>query len=162
MAAAAIDLCASRDGGATWDIEQEGLHAAYCSAVAFVGEDVFVSASEHHFATQGGVYRRRVDGHDSLVAVGGLPTWTEGIVDTGCIATRGPEVAIADARGNLYVSADTGYSWSRRASELPAPSSVLIVGETRIDGPPPEGEHRLGQQNGRCLTGIEPERLPSR
>jgi photosystem II stability/assembly factor-like uncharacterized protein len=127
MAAAAIGLCTSRDGGATWDIEQEGLHASYCSAVAFVGESVFVSASEHHFATQGRVYRRRLDGHGSLVAVGGLPTWTEGIVDTGCIATRGPEIAVADAKGNLYVSADTGHSWSRRASDLPAPSSVLIV-----------------------------------
>jgi hypothetical protein len=126
MAAAAIGLCTSRDGGATWDVEREGLHAAYCSAVAFAGDDVFVSASAHHFAAQGAVYRRRVDGHDSLVAVG-LPAWTEGIVDTGCIATRGSEVAVADAKGNLYVSADTGRSWSRRASDLPAPSSVLIV-----------------------------------
>ena len=128
MAAAAIGLCTSRDGGATWDVEREGLHSAYCSAVAFAGDDVFVSASAHHFAAQGAVYRRRVDGHDSLVAVGGgLPAWTEGIVDTGCIATHSSEVAVADAKGNLYVSADTGRSWSRRASDLPAPSSVLIV-----------------------------------
>jgi hypothetical protein len=69
-----------------------------------------------------------VDGHDSLVAVGGgLPAWTDGIIDTGCIATRGPAVALADVKGNLYVSADTGRSWSRRASGLPPPSSVLIV-----------------------------------
>jgi hypothetical protein len=128
MAAAAIGLCTSRDGGVTWDVEQEGLHASYCSAVAFAGNDIFVSASVDHFAAQGAIYRRRVDGHDSLVAVGGgLPEWTEGIIDTGCIATRGSAVAVVDRKGNLYVSADTGRSWSRRASGLPPPSSVLIV-----------------------------------
>jgi hypothetical protein len=128
MAAAAVGLCASNDGGATWNIEQQGLHASYCSAVAFAGDDVFVSASVDHFAAQGAIYRRRVDGHDSLVAVsGGLPAWTDGIIDTGCIATRGSAVAFADQKGNLYVSADTGRSWSRRASGLPSPSSVLIV-----------------------------------
>jgi hypothetical protein len=127
MAAAAIGLCVSRDDGMTWDVEQEGLHASYCSAVAFAGDDVLVSASVDHFAAQGAVYRRPVDGHDSLVAVGGLPAWTDGIIDTGCIATRGSAVALADRKGNLYVSADTGHSWSRRADGFPAPSSVLIV-----------------------------------
>jgi hypothetical protein len=128
MAAAAIGLCASRDGGLTWDVEQEGLHASYCSAVAFAGDDVLVSASVDHFAAQGAIYRRPADGGDSLVAVGGgLPAWTEGIVDTGCIATRGSAVALADRKGNLHVSADTGRTWSRRATDLPSPSSVLIV-----------------------------------
>ena len=59
MAAAATGLFSSRDGGVTWDVEQEGLHASYCSAVAFAGDDVFVSASADHFAAQGAVYRRR-------------------------------------------------------------------------------------------------------
>jgi hypothetical protein len=128
MAAAAIGLCVSRDGGVTWDVEQEGLHASYCSAVAFAGDDVLVSASVDHFAAQGAIYWRRVDGHESLVAIGGgLPAWTDGIIDTGCIATRGPAVALVDQRGNLYVSADTGRSWSRRASGLASPSSVLIL-----------------------------------
>jgi hypothetical protein len=128
MAAAAIGLCISRDGGLTWDVEREGMHASYCSAVAFVGDDVLVSASVDHFAAQGAIYRRRVDGHDSLAAVGGgLPEWIEGIADTGCIATGASAVALADRKGNLYVSADTGRSWSRRAGGLPAPSSVLIA-----------------------------------
>jgi hypothetical protein len=128
MAAAAVGLCASRDGGVTWDVEQEGLHASYCSAVAFAGDDVLVSASVDHFAAQGAIYRRPVDGHDSLVAVGGgLPAWIDGIADTGCIATGGSAVALADRKGNLYVSADTGRSWSRRADGLPPPSSVLIA-----------------------------------
>jgi photosystem II stability/assembly factor-like uncharacterized protein len=128
MAAAAIGLCTSRDGGMTWNVEQEGLHASYCSAVGFAGDDVFVSASVDHFAAHGAIYRRRVDGHESLAVVGGgLPKWTDGIVDTACIATRGPAVAFADRNGNLYISTDTGRSWSRRADGLPAPSSLLIV-----------------------------------
>ena len=128
MAASASGLCISRDGGMTWDVQHEGMHAAYCSAVAFLGDDVLVSASVDHFAAQGAIYRRRVDGHDSLVAVGGgLPTWIEGIADTGCIATSGPAAAIADRNGNVYISTDTGRSWSRRGNGLPTPSSVLIV-----------------------------------
>ena len=128
MAAAAIGLCASRDGGATWTVEQAGLHASYCSAVAFAGDDVLVSASTDHFAAQGAIYRRTVDGDGPLVAIaGGLPAWIDGIADTGCIATHGSAAALADRKGNLYVSADVGRSWSRRADGLPAPSSLLIV-----------------------------------
>lgn len=127
MAAAAIGLCTSRDGGMTWNVEQEGLHASYCSAVAFTGDDVLVSASVDHFAAQGAIYRRRVDGGPLVAVGGGLPARIDGIADTGCIATRGSAVAVADRGGNLYVSADTGHSWSRQAAGLPTPSSVLIV-----------------------------------
>lgn len=128
MAAAAIGLCSSRDGGATWDVEQGGLHASYCSAVAFAGDDVLVSASVDHFAAQGAIYQRRVDGHGPLAAIGGgLPEWTVGIIDTGCIAAFGSAVAIADQGGNLYVSADAGRNWSRQAEGLPPPSSVFIL-----------------------------------
>jgi len=128
MAAAAIGLCTSRDGGRTWDVEQEGLHASHCSAVAFAGDDVLVSASVDHFAAQGAIYRRPVDGPGPLVTIaGGLPKWIGGIADTGCIATHGAAVAIADRNGNLYVSGDTGSSWARRADGLPRPSSALIA-----------------------------------
>jgi hypothetical protein len=128
MAAAAIGLWVSHDGGVTWNVEQEGLHAPYCSAVAFAGDDVLVSASLDHFAAQGAIYRRRVDGQGTLVAVrDGLPAWTDGIVDTGCIATGGSAVAFADQAGNLYLSPDVGRSWSRRANGLPPPSGVLLV-----------------------------------
>jgi hypothetical protein len=52
IAAAAIGLCISRDSGATWTVEQEGLHASYCSAVAFSGNDILVAASESPFAAR--------------------------------------------------------------------------------------------------------------
>lgn len=128
IAAAAIGLCISRDGGATWTVEQDGLHASYCSAVAFSGNDILVAASADHFATQGAIYQRPIDGHGRLVPVGGgLPRWIDGIADTGCIATRASALAVADRASNLYVSADAGRTWSRRADGLPTTSSVLIV-----------------------------------
>jgi hypothetical protein len=126
-AASAIGLCISRDAGKTWMIERDGLHAAHCSAVAFSGEDVLVSASTGPFAAEGKIYRRslRPDGH--IVAVeDGLPMWMNGIADTGCIATNGSTIAVVDRGGTLYLSTELGVAWSRSSSELPTPSSVLV------------------------------------
>jgi hypothetical protein len=128
IAAAAMGLCISRDGGATWSVEQQGLHAPYCSAVAFSGNDILVAAAADHFATQGAIYRRPIDSEGPLVPVGrGLPRWIDGIADTDCIAARGSSVAVADKGGNLYASVDAGRTWSHRAQGLPAVSSVLVI-----------------------------------
>ena len=127
IAAAANGLCISRDGGVTWTVEQEGLHASYCSAVAFSENDILVSAATDHFAAQGAVYRRPMDGKSPLQPVRGLPRWLGGIVDTGCIATLGSSVAVADKAGNLYASADAGNSWLHRDNGLPMMSAVLLM-----------------------------------
>src|SRR6185436_8553239 len=79
IAAAAVGLCISRDGGATGTVESEGLHAPHCSAVAFGRNDIFVSASVDPFSAQGAVYRRPIDGAGPLQPLGGgMPRWTEG------------------------------------------------------------------------------------
>jgi hypothetical protein len=127
IAAAAIGLCVSRDGGASWTVERQGLHASYCSAVAFAEDDILVAAATDHFASQGAVYRRRLAGKGALQPAAGLPRWLAGIADTGCIAARGSALAIADKGGNLYVSADAGGSWVHRDRGLPAMSSVLVT-----------------------------------
>jgi hypothetical protein len=128
IAAAATGLCISQDGGATWRIEREGLHAHYCSAVAFAGTDVVVAASEDHFAARGGVYRRPLEEPGPLSPVGGgLPQWLDGIVDTACMATHASTLALADRGGNVYRSNDTGLTWSRIAERLATPSCVFIV-----------------------------------
>ena len=128
IAAAAIGLCVSHDGGATWQVEQDGLHASYCSAVAFLGDDILVSASTDHFATQGALYRRPIGERRPLVPIGdGLPRWSNGIADTRGIATHDSAAAVADRAGNLYVSTDGGCTWELRASGLPTPSSVVIA-----------------------------------
>jgi photosystem II stability/assembly factor-like uncharacterized protein len=127
IAAAAIGLCISSDAGRTWTVEQEGLHASYCSAVAFSENDILVAASTDHFAARGAVYRRPIDGNSPLQPVGGLPRWLGGIVDTGCIATIGSAIAVADKAGNLYVSVDAGHSWVHRDNGLPMMSAILLA-----------------------------------
>jgi photosystem II stability/assembly factor-like uncharacterized protein len=127
VAASAIGLCISRDAGATWTIERDRLHASYCSAVAFSGDDILVSASTDHFAAQGRIYRRPIRPDGNTVAVeDGLPAWINGIADTGCIATNGSTIVVVDRAGTLYLSSEFGLAWSRSSSELPTPSSVLI------------------------------------
>jgi hypothetical protein len=127
VAASAIGLCISRDAGVTWSIERDGLHASYCSAVAFSGDDILVSASTDHFAAKGKIYRRPIRPDGRIEAVeDGLPVWTSGIVDTGCIATNGPTIVVVDRAGVLYLSTEFGLGWSRSSRGLPIPSSVLI------------------------------------
>jgi hypothetical protein len=126
-AASAVGLCISRDAGATWTMERDGLHATHCSAVAFSGDNILISAATDQFAAEGRIYRRPVKPDGSLMAVeNGLPTWLNGIVDTGCIATNGSTIVVVDRAGTLYRSSDFGLAWSRGGSELPTPSSVLI------------------------------------
>jgi photosystem II stability/assembly factor-like uncharacterized protein len=127
VAAAAIGLCISRDRGATWTVEQQGLHASYCSAIAFSADDILVAAADDHFASRGAVYRRSINGRHALEPIAGLPKWLDGITDTGCIAARGSTLAVADKGGHLYVSLDGGSSWLLRDDRLPAISSLLIL-----------------------------------
>jgi hypothetical protein len=126
VAAAAVGLCISRDSGASWVIEKEGLHAPHCSAVAISGENIFISASKDPFAEQGRLYRRslKLDGRLAPVE-GGMPRWTGGIVDTGCIAASGSSIVVVDRAGNLYVSEDFGQAWSCRSTGLVNPSGVI-------------------------------------
>jgi BNR/Asp-box repeat len=128
IAASAVGLCVSFDGGASWTIESEGLHALHCSAVAFLGNDILVSASEDPFSEKGAVYRRAIDGKEPLRPLdGGMPRWTEGRVDTGCMAMRDSTAGLVDAGGNLYVSQDAGRTWSRASRQIPTPSCLLML-----------------------------------
>lgn len=127
VAASAVGLCISRDAGATWTIERSGLHAPYCSAVAFSDDNILVSASTDHFAAQGRIYRRPIRPDGVIVAIeDGLPQWIDGIADTSCIATNGASIAIADRAGNVYVSHNFGRTWSTQNIGHPNPGSVLI------------------------------------
>lgn len=127
IAASAVGLCMSRDAGMTWTIEQRGLHALHCSAVAFGRNDIFVSASVDPFVAQGAVYRRPIDSDGPLQPLGGgMPQWTDGKADTGCIATRDSMAAVIDRSGRLYVSHDDGASWTYPLDRLPVPSGLHI------------------------------------
>jgi hypothetical protein len=125
-AATAVGLAISRDAGATWTIEADGLHAPHCAAVTFVGEDILVSAAADPFAEQGAVYRRRRDRAGLVPVAGGLPRWTHGLVDTHDLAARGATVALADKHGYVYLSEDHGETWGCMHERLPFPSGVVI------------------------------------
>jgi hypothetical protein len=113
IAAAAVGLCISRDAGATWTIEQQGLHALHCSAVAFGRNDIFVSVATDPFTKQGALYRRPIDSDAPLRPLrGGMPEWTNGSADTNCIAARDSMMAVIDRLGYLYLSHDDGATWS--------------------------------------------------
>ena len=129
-AASAIGLCISRDAGQTWTIEKEGLHAPHCSALTFSGDDILVSASTDPFAAQGRIYRRPIRPVGNIAAVeDGLPKWTNGKVDTGCIASNGSTIAVVDSGGTLYLSTDFGRAWSRgqRPTSPKLGSNLLIT-----------------------------------
>jgi hypothetical protein len=127
IAAAAVGLCVSRDGGQTWDIEQRGLHAPHCSGVAFGRDHIYVSASMDPFSEQGAVYRRAIDGNAPLRLVsGGFPQWTEGKADTDCIAAKDSRVAVIDMSGRLYVSRDDGTTWTSLGDRLPVPAGLFL------------------------------------
>lgn len=127
VAAAAVGLCISQDSGATWTIENDGLHAPHCYAVAICGDDIFVSASKGPFAAEGRIYRRLLTLDGPLAPVeGGMPSWTSGVVDTGCIAASGSFIAVVDKAGNLYSSQDFGRTWSCRSTGLSNPSGVIM------------------------------------
>jgi hypothetical protein len=46
IAAAAVGCCRSDDGGMTWRVMADGLHATYCRAIAVTADALIVSASE--------------------------------------------------------------------------------------------------------------------
>ncbi len=126
-AASAAGLCLSRDGGESWSVTAEGLHAPYSLAVALTEDWVYLSCSTDHFSSDGAIYRRRIESDGALEPCGGgLPERLQGIVDTGCIHARGDDLAIVDRGGSLYGSRDAGRSWSLWERGLPSPSGVLI------------------------------------
>jgi hypothetical protein len=131
VAAAAVGICVSRDGGCTWDVVDDGLHATYARAVAFDGDDALVSVSDGPFASRSAIYRVRdvVDaahaGRPERVA-DGLPEWLDGNVDTRCLAVSAGRCALADGAGSVWVRAGED-AWSRVAHGLPGIAAVAIV-----------------------------------
>lgn len=128
IAACAVGLCVSMDGGESWVLEPPDAAESYCSAVAFLDGGLLVSVSDGHFAPDGRVLGRSIDSPGTLGDAGsGLPDRFAGIVDTGCIASNGPLGAVVDKGGSVYVSDDAGRRWALIAEGIPDPSSAVIL-----------------------------------
>ena len=127
FAAAAVGLARSDDGGDTWTVEREGLHATYSRAVAVVGDSVLLSASTGPGGRQSAIYRRPLDGGSFERCRGGLPEWFSSNVDTGCLAADGAIAVFGTRDGMVYLSEDSGRTWEVAAAGLPEVTCVSLA-----------------------------------
>ena len=127
LAAAAVGLAVSRDGGATWDVTTEGLHATYLRAVAYTRDAALVSACDGPFGKLGALYRWDTFAGGDLVRVAdGLPEWLAGNVDTAKLDADSTVAAFADSDA-VYASNDGGGAWSELARDLGEVHAVGIL-----------------------------------
>jgi hypothetical protein len=130
VAATAVGLAVTEDGGDHWRFERAGLHAAYCRAVAFCDGVVLVSASSGPSGRRAAVYRAPLDETSKLErCTAGLPEWFDANIDTGCLAAAGAVAAFGTADGSVYLSHDAGASWEQVTADLPAVRALLLSAE---------------------------------
>ncbi len=128
-AASARGLGVTRDGAESWRFDTEGLHAAYCRAVALSSGSLFLSASSGSGGGRAALYRRRIGADGPFErCTAGLPEWFSTNLDTFCLAAAGSLVVAGDADGTVYVSHDDGATWETAATGLPAVTCLAIAG----------------------------------
>jgi hypothetical protein len=120
VAATGTGFAISGDGGRTWAVDDEGLHASYLRAVAVAGDAVVVSASRGPGGGDAALYRRPLAGGAFERIGAGLPA-LGGNVDTGWVVADGDLVAVALADGSVHRSEDGGRTFECVADGLPAP-----------------------------------------
>lgn len=130
MAAAAVGLCVSVDGGRDWEVVVDGLHATYARAVAYDGDDVLVSASDGPFTRRSAIYRRSRNAPFEREG-DGLPEWLEGNVDTRCLAVANGRAALADGAGSVWVKSKPGGrktgGWNLAFEGLQGVTAVAVI-----------------------------------
>ncbi len=127
LAATAEGLAVSGDGGDSWTLRAEGMHATYCRALALAKAEVLVSASEGPGGNRAAIYRATLSGEILERCRRGLPEWLPGNVDTHCLDAAGGLAAFGTEDGRVFVSADSGDSWSEAVSGLPGVNCLLVV-----------------------------------
>ena len=134
LAAAAVGLSVSREGGAHWRIENTGLQSTYARAVAVVGDAVLLTASDGPRGGRSAIYRTAFDSNGSDTpgiefrkCTEGLPDWFEGNIDTGWLSARGTHAAFGAPDGRVYTSADAGITWRVAAEGLPEIRALVLA-----------------------------------
>ena len=129
LAAAAVGLCVSRDGGDSYSHRDDGLHSSYARAVAVAGDRVLVTASTGPSGGQAALYRGPIAlDRPFEKCTSGLPEWFHDNIDTGCLTADGDTVAFGTGEGDVYVSEDAGATWERAVTGLPRVLAVCSVG----------------------------------
>ena len=125
VAACAVGLAESGDGGFAWSYDDEGLHATYARAIA-VGDDVlFMSVSHGPRGGDAAIYRQPLDGSTSFERCD-LPSFTDNI-DTGCLDARGAAVVFGTRDGEVFHSSDHGSGWEKITDGLPPVTHVRFA-----------------------------------
>src|SRR5262252_4676021 len=128
-AAGAHGLSISQDGGDSWRLRAEGLHAGYCRAVAVCGSRLLLTASTGPSGGKAGLYGSSLDGERFERCRAGLPEWFGGNIDSLCLdaVPKGELTAFGSDAGELYSSTDQGRSWTRVAGGLGRITRVLVL-----------------------------------
>ena len=124
VAASADGLLVSSDAGVNWRAHTRGLHATYCRAVAATDDGILVSASEGPRGRQSAIYRTNASATERFDRVS---DWIDGNVDSHALDARGNDAAFGTPRGELYESSNSGITWRRTRTGLPAVTSLSIV-----------------------------------
>ena len=130
LAATALGLAESVDGGRTWRFGSNGMHASYCRAVALAGDTALVSCSTGPGGGRAALYARPLAaGPDAPWerCRDGLPEWFAGNLDTACVRAAGPLVALGTGDGDAYRSEDAGVTWRRVAAGGPPVRCLLLA-----------------------------------
>jgi hypothetical protein len=128
LAPCAFGLGVSTDGGDTWRVDDDGLHASYCRAAAISGDMALVSASTGPFTRQAALYRRSLGSDGAFDRCGGgLPEWFAENIDTHLLDARDGTAAVADADGRIWRSDDDGAGWDHAGTVPGAIRAVVVV-----------------------------------
>jgi len=128
LAAGAVGLAVSEDGGAGWRIEQQGLHATYARAVAVAGETILLSVSNGPRGGRAALYRTTYGPDLHLEkCTDGLPEWFDGNIDSGWLVARDSVVAFGTGDGDIFTSGDQGEHWRTAAQGLPSISVLCFA-----------------------------------
>jgi hypothetical protein len=127
LAACAQGLAVSYDGGDTWRLRSDGLHAAYCRSVAVCGDVLLLSAADGASGGRGAVYRGGLDGESLERCRAGLPEWFEDNVDSLCLdaVPNAGLAAFGTSDGRVFASLDQGATWDEVAAGLPPVECLL-------------------------------------
>jgi hypothetical protein len=126
LAATAIGLGESRDGGGSWRFQDDGLEGHYSRAVAVHGETLFLTASNGPRGERAAIYRRPLESDEPFERCReGLPEWFDANIDSGCLDAAAGTVAFGTAEGEIYASSDAGASWAVVAGKLPPVRCLL-------------------------------------